>query len=212
MSSKDTSSPLLKKIVNLSDAREHIEGQQKLFEIEERYVPYSLYEKQNEEMNRLFSNTQKELKASNSHVERLATSLERLIPELTNKSIDHKEPMLRVGTLEIGEKADVAVVDGASVPSEVVYTIITSSILEKIGKEKFTASQLGAILKALKIKGDDAFHYERTTGKRSSVQLYKPNVIQELYYRLKNYEKYGITQEKSLKWQSYLKPESEVIQ
>ena len=120
MSSKDTSSPLLKKIVNLSDAREHIEGQQKLFEIEERYVPYSLYEKQNEEMNRLFSNTQKELKASNSHVERLATSLERLIPELTNKSIDHKEPMLRVGTLEIGEKADVAVVDGASVPSEVV--------------------------------------------------------------------------------------------
>ncbi|MCS6267416.1 MAG: hypothetical protein H2174_07595 [Vampirovibrio sp.] len=163
-------------------------------------------------MNRLFSRTQKELKTSNSQVERLATSLERLIPELTDKAIDNYEPMLRVGVLESGVKADVAVVDGASVPSEQVYTLLSNSIVEKIGKDKFTASQLGGILKALKIKGDSTFHYEVKIGKKSSAQCYKPSVIKELYHRLKNYEKYGITQEKALKWQSYLKPESEVIQ
>ncbi len=131
---------------------------------------------------------------------------------MQNKIIDNVEPSLRVGILAPNQKADVALVDGASVPSELVYTLLSSSIVDKIGKEKFTAPQLGSMLKALKIKGDNAFHYERMTGKRSSVQLYKPTVIQELYHRLKNYDQYGITQEKALKWQSDLKPESEVIQ
>jgi hypothetical protein len=202
----------LQKVIDLKDVREQKEGQQKLFETEERFVPYSLFENQTKEMNRLFSKTQKELKSSSTKVERLATSLERLIPELTDKSIDHREPMLRVGIPQTGEKADVALVNGATVPSEVVYTLVTTSIVEKIGKDKFTASQLGGLLKDLRIKGDPAFHYEFVAGKTSRVQRYKPTAIQELYHRLKNYEKYGITQEKSLKWQSYLKPESEVIQ
>ena len=211
MTSKEVPPSLLTKIVNLQEVREQKEGQQKLFEIEERYVPFTLFENQAKEMNRLFSRTQKELKTSNSKVERLATSLERLIPELTDKAIDNYEPMLRVGVLESGVKADAAVVDGASVPSELVYTLLASCIVEKIGKDKFTASQLGIILKALKIKGDSTFHYEVKIGKKSSAQCYKPSVIKELYHRLRNYEKYDITQEKAHKWQSYLKPESEVI-
>ena len=223
----DRQGKLLQKVLSFEEAKQNKEqGQLKLFNASEGVVPYEMFEQFSSHMNRKYSNLQeankeilqelqvnnKRLDKSNEKNERLATSIERLLPEIQNKIINNVDPSLRVGILAPNQKADVAVVDGAFVPSEVVYTLLSSCIVEKIGKDKFTASKLGIILKALKIKGDSTFHYEVKIGKKSSAQCYKPSVIKELYHRLKNYEKNDITQGKVLKWQSYLKPESEVIQ
>jgi len=217
---------LLQKVISFEEAKQSKEQEQlQLFNTSEKYVSVEVVLNLSREMNRKCSTLQQahkeilqELQGYNRRLDqsyekndRLVNTLEQLLPEMQNKVIDNVEPSLRVGILAPNQKADVAVVDGASVPSELVYTLLSSSIVDKIGKEKFTAPEMGRMLKALNIKGDPTFHNEFETGKKSRVQRYKPNVIQELYHRLKNYDEYGITQEESEKWQSYIKPESEVI-
>jgi hypothetical protein len=220
MVNEGTQMKLFETVIDIQEARNKKEGQQKLFEKERRNrpIPYGQvedlfnavnvgYTKTQEELKA----TQQELKASANQTNRLANSLENIISQVPGVGIDIKDPMVKWGYLKDGDISDVAIADGTKIPSEQAYPLMSWEIVEKIGHKKLTASIVGIIFKKLNLKGDTTFHYDFPSGRSGVTPRYKPCVIPELYERMKNYEKYGIPQDKALRWQGYFKPESEVI-
>lgn len=202
---------LFESVINIEEAREKRNGQQKLFIEKPVYIPYNEVEQLLQTVNEGYSRTQQDLKASTAQTKRLANSLEKIVTQIPGVGIDVKDPMVKWGYLKEGEALDVAITDGTTLPSEQAYPLMSWEIVEKIGHTKLTASIVGTIFKQLKLKGDTTYHYDFPSGRSGVTPRYKPSVIPELYERMKNYEKYGIPQSKALRWQGYFKPEGEVI-
>jgi hypothetical protein len=219
MVEEEIQTKLFQEVTSIETAREKKRGQQKLIETKPVYIPYNQVEELLNVVNVAYLKTQdrleeqgKDLKESVVQSRRLANSVELMISQAPIIGIDQKVPMVKWGLLKEGEIADIAIADGSKIPSEQAYPLMSWQIVDMIGQNKLTPSFLGTILKGLLLKDDSTYHYDFQSGRSGKTPRYKHCIIPALYERLKNYERYEIPQAHALKWQSYLKPESEVIQ
>lgn len=212
---KDTNGQgkLLQKVVSITEIRPQDKqtGQQKLFGQVEEFAPG--FNEWAGMMDQMLHQTQSEnkqlrqdVKETTAQTKRLANSLEAIIPQITQHSVDHAAPHIVFGNLPEGKDADVAIVDGMKVPSESLYILTTGDIVERVGNDNLTASFMGSILKWLGIFGDCRFHSPDRTGKKSFCQKYKPQVIDEIYRRIADPEAYGLDRARVDKALNYIRP------
>lgn len=64
---------------------------------------------------------------------------------------------------------------------------------------------VGRLMKELNIKGDYLFHHEFKTGKKGFIQRYAYASVPEIYKRLAEPLKYGISEDKAIFWRKRIK-------
>lgn len=201
----------LLKVVNWVDEPKEGEnigpdGQAKLYEIKKEFVPEELKPFANYMNNRL-SRTERKLEESTDQNRRLANSLETIIPKFVNQSVSNDgKADLVLKNFDDGEKPDVVIVDGTTIPAELAYTLSTGQIANKIGNKEMTASRMGKLLRDFGIYGNSNYHHTFPTSEKSFCQKYKPLAIKAIYERLREPEEYGIHPSVAAKYANYIRP------
>ncbi|MCA9788996.1 MAG: hypothetical protein KC462_04450, partial [Cyanobacteria bacterium HKST-UBA05] len=181
-------------------------GQAQLFNIEDVLVPEGLENLAGFFNNRL-KRTEEKLDKVSAQNERLANSLETVIPKFLDQSVNNVQRDIVFGQLKYGEKADVAIADEMKVASETLYSYSAGELAEKIGNENITPQRMGLILRALGIYGDPQFHHEYSISKKTRCQKYKQSTIDEIYRRLQNPKQYGLDVFEVAKAANFIKPQ-----
>lgn len=143
-------------------------------------------------------------------MDRLANTNEQIIEKIGSFIVDGVKPDIKVCPSDQEDSHDIAIAKFGC-PSEAYYTKYSSHIVEVIGNGKLTPSMFGSFMRKFKIFGDRRFHFEESNGRKTKQQKYHPSVIKEIYTRLTNPARYGITQSDANKFARLIKPSQSVV-
>ncbi len=216
MANENTNQGKLKVVHNVKATPEKpvidSQGQAQLFEFEQALVPegfedFAVY--MNNRLSRTenkLSDTMGKLDKSTEQNQRLANSLEKVIPKFIDQSINQSEADLKFGFLAEDEQADVALIDGATAPAELLYPYTATRISKVIGNKNMTHMRVAKLIRDFKLFGDPLFHATIESTEHGKNEKYKPSIIREIYKRLKNPQQYGIEVTVAAKYSNFIRP------